>query len=39
MLRRILLGLVIAGLAGLGVFWWLTIPAVVAASSAARLPA
>ena len=33
MLRRILLGLIIAGLAGLGIFWWLTIPAVVAATA------
>jgi mono/diheme cytochrome c family protein len=33
MLRRILLGLVVAGVAGLGVFWWLTVPAVVAASA------
>ena len=33
MLRRILLGLVLAGAAGLGIFWWLTIPAVVASSS------
>ncbi|WP_028348573.1 c-type cytochrome [Bradyrhizobium murdochi] len=30
MLRRILLGLILAGVAGAGVFWWLTIPAVVA---------
>src|SRR5690349_2760010 len=30
MLRRILLTLVAAGAAGLGAFWWLTIPAVVA---------
>ena len=33
MLRRIFLGLVVAGVAGLGVFWWLTIPAVVAAGA------
>src|SRR3981081_2003266 len=37
MLRRILLGIVLAGVAGLGIglgiFWWLTIPAVVASSS------
>ena len=33
MLRRILLCLVLAGVAGLGIFWWLTIPAVVAANS------
>jgi mono/diheme cytochrome c family protein len=33
MLRRILLVAVLAGIAGLGVFWWLTIPAVVAANS------
>src|SRR5436190_18211779 len=33
MLRRILLGLVIAGMAGLGLFWWLTIPAMVAAGA------
>jgi len=33
MLRRILLGLIIAGLAGLGFFWWLTIPVVVAATA------
>src|SRR5882672_1074823 len=33
MLRRILLGLVIAGMAGLGFFWWLTIPALVAAGA------
>src|ERR1700750_1560398 len=36
MLRRILLGLVMAGIAGLAVFWWLTIPAGV---SAGALPA
>ncbi|OCK54138.1 cytochrome c [Bradyrhizobium sp. LMTR 3] len=33
MLRRILLGLILAGVAGAGVFWWLTIPAVVASAS------
>jgi mono/diheme cytochrome c family protein len=33
MLRRILPGMVVAGVAGLGIFWWLTIPAVVASSS------
>ena len=33
MLRRFLLGLIIAGLAGLGFFWWLTIPAVIAATA------
>ena len=33
MLRRFFLALVIAGAAGLGVFWWLTIPAVVPASA------
>ena len=33
MLRRILLAVVIAGLAGFGIFWWLTIPAVVAANT------
>jgi mono/diheme cytochrome c family protein len=33
MLRRILLAAVLAGVAGLGMFWWLTIPAVVAATS------
>ena len=33
MLRRILLVAVLAGVAGLGIFWWLTIPAVVAATS------
>ena len=33
MLRRILLGLIIAGAAGLGIFWWLTIPAVVTAGA------
>jgi mono/diheme cytochrome c family protein len=33
MLRRILLATVIAGLAGFGIFWWLTIPAVVAANT------
>jgi mono/diheme cytochrome c family protein len=30
MLRRILLGLIVIGAAGLGIFWWLTIPTVVA---------
>lgn len=30
MLRRILLVMVLAGVAGFGIFWWLTIPAVVA---------
>lgn len=33
MLRRILLAAVLAGVAGFGVFWWLTKPAVVAANS------
>jgi mono/diheme cytochrome c family protein len=33
MLRRILLGLILIGTAGFGVFWWLTTPAVVAAAS------
>ena len=33
MLRRILLVAVLAGVAGFGIFWWLTIPAVVAANS------
>ncbi|MDI1262800.1 MAG: cytochrome c [bacterium] len=33
MLRRIFLGLILAGIAGIGVYWWVTIPAVVAASS------
>src|SRR5258705_9309772 len=39
MLRRILLGLILAGAVGAGIFWWLTIPAVVApASPAAYTP-
>src|SRR6476659_4883330 len=33
MLRRLLLLAVLAGIAGFGVFWWLTIPAVVAPAS------
>jgi len=33
MLRRLLLLVVLAGIAGLGIFWWLTIPAVVASAS------
>ena len=33
MLRRILLGVILAGAAGAGIFWWLTIPAVVAPAS------
>ncbi|MEH2536380.1 MULTISPECIES: c-type cytochrome [unclassified Bradyrhizobium] len=33
MLRRILLALILAGVAGAGVFWWLTIPTVVAPAS------
>lgn len=33
MLRRILLALVVAAVIGCAVFWWLTIPAVVAATS------
>lgn len=33
MLKRLLLLAVLAGVAGLGIFWWLTVPAVVAASS------
>src|SRR5450432_980578 len=33
MLRRIFLAAAIAGVAGLGVFWWLTIPAVVPPNS------
>jgi hypothetical protein len=36
MLKRLLLGLVLVALAGLAVFWWLTIPATV---TAAALPA
>ena len=35
MLRRILLGLILAGAAGAGIFWWLTVPAVVAPASLA----
>ena len=35
MLRRILLGLILAGAVGVGIFWWLTIPAVVAPASLA----
>ena len=35
MLRRILLGLILAGALGAGIFWWLTIPAVVAPASLA----
>jgi hypothetical protein len=39
MLRRILIVLTMAGVAGLGIFWWLTVPAVVApASLAAHTP-
>src|SRR4029453_9351617 len=39
MLRRILLVLILAGAAGAGIFWWLTVPAVVApASLAPRTP-
>ena len=33
MLRRILLGVILAGAIGAGIFWWLTIPAVVAPAS------
>lgn len=33
MLRRILLTIALAGVCGFGIFWWLTIPAVVASSS------
>ena len=33
MLKRLFLLAVLAAVAGLGIFWWLTIPAVVAASS------
>jgi mono/diheme cytochrome c family protein len=33
MLRRLLLLAVLVGVAGLGIFWWLTIPAVIAANS------
>ena len=33
MLRRIFLGAVVAGVIGLCVFWWLTIPAIVAANA------
>jgi mono/diheme cytochrome c family protein len=33
MLRRILLAAILAGIVGFGIFWWLTIPAVVAANS------
>jgi mono/diheme cytochrome c family protein len=35
MLRRILPGLILAGALGAGIFWWLTIPAVVAPASLA----
>jgi len=35
MLRRILLGVIAAGAIGAGIFWWLTIPAVIAAGSLA----
>ncbi|MBW8854629.1 MAG: alkylated DNA repair protein, partial [Bradyrhizobium sp.] len=35
MLRRILLGLILAGAVGVGIFWWLTVPAVVAPASLA----
>src|SRR3954452_23153188 len=35
MLRRILLGLILAGAVGVGIFWWLTIPAVVVPASLA----
>ena len=34
-MRRILLGLILAGAVGAGIFWWLTIPAVVAPASLA----
>jgi mono/diheme cytochrome c family protein len=33
MLRRILLAAVLTGLAGFGIFWWLTLPAVVTANA------
>src|SRR5215813_6603152 len=33
MLKRLLIGLIVIAAAGLGVFWWLTIPATVAAAS------
>jgi mono/diheme cytochrome c family protein len=33
MLKRVLLGLLLIAAVGLGVFWWLTIPAVIAATS------
>jgi hypothetical protein len=33
MLRRLLLLAVLAGIAGLGIFWWLTMPAVIASSA------
>src|SRR6185369_17811808 len=33
MLKRVVLGLALIALIGLGVFWWLTIPATVAAAS------
>src|ERR1700709_1593902 len=32
-LRRFFLALVVAGVAGLGIFWWLTIPATIPASA------
>src|SRR5687767_14803312 len=35
MLRRISIAVVLAGVVALGVFWWLTIPAVVASNSLA----
>jgi mono/diheme cytochrome c family protein len=35
MLRRILLGLILIGAAGAGIFWWLTVPAVIAPASLA----
>ena len=33
MLRRLLLLAVLAGVAGFGIFWWLTTPAAIASSS------
>src|SRR4051812_34121424 len=35
MLRRLILAAVLAGIAGLAIFWWLTIPAVIASSALA----
>jgi len=38
MLRRLLIALVVIGMAGLAIFWWLTMPSTISLALAARTP-